>query len=131
MLRERLIQFAILIVAGVALTISAMLSGPIEARRNQLKLATVTSDENIGKDPKTTLLQVAPGGLRAPLLTYLWIRSQQLKEDGKFFDALQQRDLICDLMPHFPGVWSFHAWDMAWNISVATPHAGRTVDVGI
>ena len=66
------------------------------------------------------LLQVAPGGLRAPLLTYLWLRSQQLKEDGKFFDAQQLRDLICDLMPHFPGVWSFHAWDMAWNISVAT-----------
>ncbi len=109
-----------LIVAGAALTGAAMLTGPIESQRRRLKLTTVTADENIGSDPKTTLLQVAPGGLRAPLLTYLWLRSQQLKEDGKFFDARQQRDLICDLMPHFPGVWSYHAWDMAWNISVAT-----------
>ncbi len=109
-----------LIVAGVALTGAAMLSGSIESQRVRLKLLTVTSDESIAKNPRTVLLQVAPGGLRAPMLTYLWLRSQQLKEDGKFFDAQQLRDLICDLSPHFPGVWSFHAWDMAWNISVAT-----------
>lgn len=109
-----------LILAAAALTGAVMLQKPIESQRRRLKLINVTADENIGKDPKTTLLQVAPGGLRAPLLTYLWLRSQQLKEDGKFFDARQQRDLICDLMPHFSGVWSFHAWDMAWNISVAT-----------
>ncbi|MCD4699823.1 MAG: hypothetical protein K8R91_04540 [Phycisphaerae bacterium] len=109
-----------LVVAASAMIGAAMLQKPIESQRRRLKLTSVTADENIGKDPKTTLLQVAPGGLRAPLLTYLWLRSQQLKADGKFFDARQQRDLICDLMPHFPGVWSFHAWDMAWNISVAT-----------
>ncbi len=120
MLRERLIQLVMLIVAGTAMTGAAMLTGSIESQRRRLKLTTVSAGENIGKDPRTTLLQVAPGGLRAPLLTYLWLRSQQLKNDGKFFDARQQRDLICDLSPHFPGVWSYHAWDMAWNISAAT-----------
>lgn len=120
MLRERLIQLVMLLVAGAALTGAAMLSGSIESQRDRLKLQTVTSDESIAKNPRTVLLQVAPGGLRAPMLTYLWLRSQQLKEDGKFFDAQQLRDLICDLSPHFPGVWSYHAWDMAWNISVAT-----------
>ncbi len=120
MLRERLIQLVMLLVAGAALTGAAMISRPIKSQRVELKLLTVTSDESIAKNPRTVLLQVAPGGLRAPMLSYLWMRSQQLKEDGKFFDAQQLRDLICDLSPHFPGVWAFHAWDMAWNISVAT-----------
>ncbi len=109
-----------LAIAGSAITGAVMLQKPIESQRHRLKLTTVTSDAGIAKHPRTVLLQVAPGGLRAPLLTYLWLRSQQLKSDGKFFDAQQLRDLICDLSPHFPGVWSFHAWDMAWNISVAT-----------
>ncbi len=102
------------------MTGAAMLSGPIESHRKRLKLVTVTSSESIAKEPRTILLQIAPGGLRAPLLSYLWIRSQELKQDGKLYDAKQLRDLICDLTPHFPGVWAFHAWDMAWNISAAT-----------
>ena len=116
MLRERIIQFVILIFSAAAFTAAGFLAKPLNSRR-PLKYQY---EQVITKHPKIVLLQLAPGGLRAPLLTYLWIRSQQLKEDGKFFDAKQQRDLICDLMPHFPGVWAYHAWDMAWNISVAT-----------
>lgn len=57
---------------------------------------------------------------RAFLVNYLWIRTDKLKEEGKFYDAYQQAELICRLQRHFPGVWSFHSWNMAWNISVAT-----------
>ena len=116
MFRERIIQFVILIFSAAAFTAAGFLAKPLNSRR-PLKYQY---EQVITKHPKIVLLQLAPGGLRAPLLTYLWIRSQQLKEDGKFFDAKQQRDLICDLMPHFSGVWAYHAWDMAWNISVAT-----------
>ncbi|MGA2265706.1 MAG: hypothetical protein ABSH10_04670 [Phycisphaerae bacterium] len=69
--------------------------------------------------PEAALLTIAPGGLRAPVVNYLWIRAENLKDAGRYYDAMQLADLICALQPRFPGVWSFHAWNMAWNISVA------------
>ena len=73
--------------------------------------------------PEIELLRVIPGGLRAPLVSYLWIRAQNLKNQGRYYDAKQLADLICTLQPKFESVWRFHAWNMAWNISVATHSA--------
>ena len=67
---------------------------------------------------KGDIWEILPG--RAFYVNYLWIRAERLKEEGKFYDAYQQAELICKLQRHFPGVWSFHSWNMAWNISVAT-----------
>jgi len=64
------------------------------------------------------LWEIVPG--RAFLVTYLWIRTDGLKEQGRYYDAMQQAELICRLQRKFPGVWQFLAWDMAFNISVAT-----------
>ena len=118
--RNRLVQLAFVAVAAAAFVCAALLSGPIESERERLKMVSVMGSEAVAKYPKIALLQVAPGGLRAPFFNYLWIRSQSLKEQGKFFDAQALRNLICELMPRFSGVWAYHAWDMAWNISVAT-----------
>jgi len=120
MLKDRLVQLLVLAAGLAALAVAGWVQTAMETQREALKLVTVTADESIVKHPKTALLQIAPGGLRAPFLNYLWIRSQQLKQEGKLFDAKQLRDMICDLMPHSSGVWIFHAWDMAWNISVMT-----------
>ncbi len=77
--------------------------------------------EEMGQvSPEIQLLRVVPGGLRAPLVSYLWLRAQTLKNKGRYFDAKQLADLICTLQPKFESVWRFHAWNMAWNISVAT-----------
>ena len=120
MSRIRLVQLAFLVLAAAALGGAGLLQRPVDDSRRQLGMTIVTSDLGVAKHPKIALLQAIPGGLKALALTYLWIRSQELKHEGKFFDAVQQRDLICDLMPHAPGVWAYHGWDMAWNISVAT-----------
>ena len=120
MLKDRLTQLALLLVAAAALLGASLLHGPIEKTRRDSGMTIVADSAELSKDWKMSLLKAFPGGIRAPFVTYLWIRSQQLKDDGRFFDAMGQRDLICDLMPHFPGVWAFHGWDMAWNISVAT-----------
>ena len=120
MRRDRIVQLGFGALALLALAAAGMLQGPIERQRERHKLVTVSSGEAIAKHPKIALMQIVPGGVRAPFITYLWVRSQRLKEDGKFFDAEGLRNLICEMMPHFSGVWAFHAWDMAWNISVAT-----------
>ena len=70
--------------------------------------------------PGYVLLTVAPGSLRAPFVGYLWIRAEELKQAGRFYDAKQNADLICSLQPRFTGAWGFNAWNMAYNISSAT-----------
>ncbi|MFO0972353.1 MAG: hypothetical protein U1A27_02785 [Phycisphaerae bacterium] len=56
---------------------------------------------------------------RAPLVDYLWMRASSLKEQGRYFDALQLAETIGRLQPRFGAVWSFNAWNMSYNISVA------------
>jgi len=58
------------------------------------------------------------GAFRGLAIDYFWIRSQELKQDGKYYEALQLAETITTLQPKFPAVWDFMAWDMAWNISV-------------
>jgi hypothetical protein len=72
------------------------------------------------RHPEYVLLTTAPGGLRAPFVGALWIRAEALKEDGQFHEAKQLADMICSLQPRFAGAWAFNAWNMAYNISVAT-----------
>jgi hypothetical protein len=55
---------------------------------------------------------------RAPLVDYLWLRATQLKDEGRFFDAYQLSEMICELQPKFASVWAFQGWNMSYNISV-------------
>ena len=108
------------LLAAVALAAGAgSLQRPLEAQSSRYGL---NPNENLvaQKYPWISLVNIAPGGLRAPVLSYLWIRAEGLKNQGRYYDAMGLAELICTLQPRFPGVWSFHSWNMAWNISVAT-----------
>lgn len=59
---------------------------------------------------------------RALVIDYLWIRADNLKQAGQYFDALYLARLICALQPESPAVWDFQAWNMAYNISVSMPN---------
>ncbi len=65
-------------------------------------------------------LGIAMGAFRGIFVNWLWIRANSMKEAGKFFDAIQLADAITRLQPRFPRVWVFHAWNLAYNISVQT-----------
>jgi len=108
----------LLAMAAVLLLVAAgMLQPLLDRQSRQYRLNPPEVVENY---PLKTLLTVAPGGLRAPLVSYLWIRAEKLKEKGRHYEAMQLADLICKLQPNFAGVWAFQAWNMAWNISVTT-----------
>ena len=61
------------------------------------------------------------GAFRGLVVDILWMRADKLKEEGQFFDARQLAEWITKLQPRFAAVWEFHAWNMAYNISVAIP----------
>ena len=61
---------------------------------------------------------VALGGFRGIVADALWIRASILQEKGRYFELVQLADWITALEPHFPEVWIFHAWNLAYNVSV-------------
>ena len=71
--------------------------------------------------PSLAFATVAMGAFRGLIVDILWMRADNLKEQGKFFDAKQLAEWITALQPRFASVWEFQAWNMAYNISVAIP----------
>jgi len=105
---------------GVILLIGAGLQlEHINAQRKDMKLVINEPLENA--PPSLAFATVAMGAFRGLMVDILWMRADKLKEEGKFFDAKQIAEWITVLQPRFSAVWEFHAWNMAYNISVAIP----------
>jgi hypothetical protein len=58
------------------------------------------------------------GTFRALAIDWAAMRAEKLKEEGKVYEAYELHKLVCALAPHFPDVWVYAAWNMAYNISV-------------
>lgn len=91
----------------------------INAQRSEIKLTMNVPLENA--PPSLAFATVALGAFRGLVVDILWLRADQLKEEGKFFDAKQLAEWITLLQPRFAAVWDFCAWNMAYNISVEIP----------
>jgi hypothetical protein len=91
----------------------------INQSREDMKLVSNTALENA--PPSLAFATVAMGAFRGLVVDILWIRAENLKEKGQFFDAKQMAEWITTLQPRFAAVWDFQAWNMAYNISVAMP----------
>lgn len=78
------------------------------------------TDEAAAGAPVAVVVAQSVGVVRGLIANYLWIRADKLKEDGKFYEAYQLSRWITQLQPRYASVWSFQAWNMAYNISVAT-----------
>jgi hypothetical protein len=118
MSRDRTIQILAALAALVALTGASVLTPTIAARAGRAQLSyTVEAEEGA---PPEVAVGVALGAFKGLFVNVLWLRAQQLKEEGRFFDAIEVANTITTLTPRFPRVWAFHGWNLAYNISVAT-----------
>jgi hypothetical protein len=84
--------------------------------------------------PVLAFTTVALGGFRGLIANALWIRANDLQNEGKYFEMVQLADWITKLEPTFSQVWIVQAWNMAYNISVKFPDAAdrwRWVQRGI
>ena len=118
-LRDAII-WSICIVLAIALLITAGARlDYINSERQKMKLIINEPLENA--PPSLAFATVAMGAFRGLVVDILWMRADKLKEEGQFFDAKQLAEWITKLQPRFASVWEFHAWNMAYNISVAIP----------
>ncbi len=117
MQHARFIQLIAGSVALLCLFMAGLLGPRINASASHHQLVYVDrAEENA---PPQVALGIAMGALRGVFVNYLWIRANTLKEEGKFHEAMTLARAITTLQPRFPDVWTFHAWNMAYNISVS------------
>ena len=117
-MRDRIIQLicALVFVAGAIMSGVAV---PALLKQANTEGLRYTSDPIEGAPP-IVALGTAIGALRGVLADYLWIKLQAQKEQGLFYEAMADADLITKLQPRFAEVWGFHGHNMAYNISVLT-----------
>lgn len=118
-LREIIICIFCVLAAAGLLFLGSQKIDSINAQRAEMKLVMNEPLENA--PPSLAFATVALGAFRGLIVDVLWIRADQLKEEGKFFDARQLAEWITLLQPRFAKVWDFHGWNMAYNISVTIP----------
>src|SRR5262245_49053045 len=82
----------------------------------RLGLTRVAPLENA--PPMLAFTTVALGGFRGLIANALWMRANELQNDGKYFEMVQLADWITKLEPTFVQVWLVQSWNMAYNISV-------------
>jgi hypothetical protein len=116
--RERIIQLACVMAILVGGAVNARLVPALLdiARTEGFRY---TSDPIEGAPP-IVAIGTAIGALRGLIANYLWIKLQQQKDDGLFYEVMADADLVTKLQPRFPEVWGFHGHNMAYNISVLT-----------
>ncbi|MCW5756020.1 MAG: hypothetical protein KIT54_02165 [Phycisphaeraceae bacterium] len=111
-------QLVALVVCVVFLGVSGLVSADLTASAGRYKLSYTEQAE--AGDPPQVALGIAMGAFRGLFVNMLWIRANELKEEGKYHEAVDLARAITRLQPRFPQVWAFHAWNMAYNISVTT-----------
>jgi hypothetical protein len=115
--RPSKVKKALLGGAVVALLVSVFFSQEyLNHEREVMGLTRIAPLENA--PPMLAFTTKALGGFRGLISNALWIRANELQEDGKYFEMVQLSDWITKLEPHLPAVWVHLAWNMAYNISV-------------
>lgn len=108
---------ALLLMLG-SLAGSTVLVPVLAASAGRAKLTQTERAED--SDPPEVSLGIAMGAFRGLFVNLLWMRANDMKEAGMFHEAIELARTITRLQPRFPRVWAFHAWNLAYNISVET-----------
>jgi hypothetical protein len=117
------VRNVLVIVGGVlaffaCVTGAGALSTPINQDRRDKNLAA--SDDLVDLPPEMAVLQAALGTFRGVAVNFVWMRAEDLKNDGKYAEAVDLGKVITRLQPRYPKVWEFVSWNQAYNISVGT-----------
>ena len=61
------------------------------------------------------------GGMRSIVAEVVWFRADRLQDEGRYVELAQLASTLSYLEPHTPEVWSYAAWNLAYNISIMMP----------
>ncbi len=112
----RLFHGVMIVTIAVALVASSVMQDVLNRDRAELNLTRTMPLENV--PPVLAFTTVALGGFRGLIANALWIRMDELQQDGKYFEMVQLADWISKLQPTIAQVWVHLAWNMSYNVSV-------------
>lgn len=104
------------IVALAALAGAGRMNPALVQMRRECRLDQGDPLENA--PPLVAFTTVALGGFRGIAVDLLWMRAGELQDKGRYFEMVQLADWITKLQPRFASIWAYHAWNLAYNISV-------------
>ncbi len=116
---DRIIQTVAATVLVAAVTAAGWLARSISRERQEQSLVVSLADTR-GMPPHVALATAALGSFRGLAVDALWMRADALQTQGLFYEAQTLSQWITTLQPRFPRVWSFQAWNLAYNISAST-----------
>jgi len=116
--RIRLFKPALLGAALALLMAAGGFQGHLNRLRSEEALGLTRVEPLENAPPVLAFTTVALGGFRGLIANVLWIRANDLQQEGKYFEMVQLADWITKLEPHFTQVWLMQSWNMAYNISV-------------
>lgn len=63
------------------------------------------------------------GAFRSLAAEVVWFRADRLQDEGRYVELAQLAHALTAAEPHTPEVWSYAAWNLAYNVSVMMPTA--------
>src|SRR5687767_3658450 len=108
-MRTRSRKLGLIGLAVVLLLSAATVQRTLNTQRSTLGLTRIAPLENA--PPILAFTTVALGGFRGLIANVLWIRTNDLQNDGKYFEMVQLADWITKLEPTFVQVWTVQAWN--------------------
>ncbi len=107
----------LLLPGGFALLIAAQLLASLPLRSERARLepqggGSGFTDITPGEFAGTLML----GGFRGLACDLLWIRADSAQQSKRFYESLALYRTISRIQPRFEEIWTYLAWDMAYNI---------------
>lgn len=113
------IQLVAMLVCLIGVVSASFVTPSINAARAELDRQMIgVANPQASAPPEYVFWIQAFGAFRGLITNIAFIRAEQYKMEGRYYDAHQLATWICQLQPRFPSVWEFQSWNMAWNISI-------------
>ena len=93
------------------------LAGKLLAFRAARGLTRAAASENL--PPAVAFASIAFGGAGGMVADALWVRAGDLQDAGRYFELAQLARWIAELEPRNAEIWTFQAWNLAYNIPAA------------
>ena len=79
------------------------------------------AEQTVAPSPAAEMIVAGLGGFRSIVAEVVWFRADRLQDEGRYAELAQLSTWLTYLEPHTPEVWSYAAWNLAYNISVTMP----------
>ena len=107
--------------AAVIAMLLACAGGAWWIQRDGVAAAREVSRSVAAPSPAAEMIVAGLGGFRGIASEVVWFRADRLQADGKYGELAQLSTWLTYLEPHTPEVWSYTAWNLAYNVSVMMP----------